>query len=340
MEAPRYFEPLFDTVKPTSEPTNATAAPVPLHLTSAPTAPDATPAPLLSPMEELAATCEAMLDYRFRDHELLKEALTHASIADDRLESNERLEFLGDAVLGLVVCHRLFEIYPEYLEGDLTKLKSAVVSRTTCAAVSNGIGLTELIFVGKGMSGRSGAAQRPSSLAAGVFESIIAAIYLDGGLEPARAFILRHMEEHIEEFASTTHQQNYKSLLQQHAQKAMAATPVYELLDEKGPDHSKCFEVRVLIGSRTFGSAWGPAKKPAEQRAAQIALEELGVLAREEEAPAAEGEAAGERGESEEEDAGPAAASQGAASEGGRDGRMDADAPTRSDGLDMSRHTW
>jgi ribonuclease-3 len=236
-------------------------------------------------LEEIALTCEALLDYHFHNRELLREALTHASIADDRRESNERLEFLGDAVLGLIVCHRLFEIYPDYLEGDLTKLKSAVVSRNTCAAVANAIGLTELIFVGKGMSGRTGTAQRPSSLAAGVFESVIAAIYLDGGLDPARTFVLRHMSTYIQQFAATTHQQNYKSLLQQHAQRVMSGTPVYELLDEKGPDHAKCFEVRVVIGGRAFGSAWGPAKKPAEQRAAQIALEELGVLAREEPLP-------------------------------------------------------
>jgi hypothetical protein len=112
-------------------------------------------------------------------------------------------------------------------------------------------------------------------------------MYLDGGFEQARRFILAHMNAYIERFAATTHQQNYKSLLQQHAQKALSATPMYELLDEKGPDHSKCFEVRVVIGSRVFGSAWGPAKKQAEQRAAQIALEELGVLAREEPLPTA-----------------------------------------------------
>src|SRR3954467_14336799 len=140
-----------------------------------------------SALEDLATLCETLLDYRFQNHNLLKEALTHASIADDHRLSNERLEFLGDSVLGLVVCHRLFEIFPEYLEGDLTKLKSAVVSRNTCAAVSNSIGLTDLIFVGKGMTGRSGGngngngAGRPNSLAAGVLESIIAAIYIDGG---------------------------------------------------------------------------------------------------------------------------------------------------------------
>jgi ribonuclease III len=157
-----------------------------------------------------------------------------------------------------------------------------VVSRNTCAAVANTLGLTDLIFVGKGMVGR---AERPSSLAAGVLESIIAAIYIDGGFEQARAFILRNVERYITEYAATTHQQNYKSLLQQHAQQEMESTPMYELLDEKGPDHSKNFEVRVVIGARAFGSAWGAAKKQAEQRAAQIALEELGVLAREEPLP-------------------------------------------------------
>jgi ribonuclease-3 len=241
--------------------------------------------------DDLVSRCQAILSYRFSNHELLKEALTHASIADDRRLSNERLEFLGDSVLGLVVCHRLYDLFPDYLEGDLTKLKSAVVSRNTCAAVANALGLTDLIFVGKGMLGRkaggNGAdspgsgADMPSSLAAGVLESIIAAIYIDGGFEAASRFILTHMEPYIHQFAATTHQQNFKSLLQQHAQKVMAATPLYELLDEKGPDHSKCFEVRVVIGGRAFGSAWGPAKKQAEQKAAQNALEELGVLARE-----------------------------------------------------------
>src|SRR3954447_18799769 len=200
-----------------------------------------------SPMEDLVGHCETMLEYRFVDHQLLKEALTHASIADDRRQSNERLEFLGDSVLGLVICHRLYQLYPQYLEGDLTKLKSAVVSRNTCAAVANGMGLTELIFVGKGMTGR---AERPSSLAAGVLESIIAAIYIDGGFEAARTFVLQVMEPYIAQYAATTHQQNYKSLLQQHAQRVLNLTPMYELVDEKGPDHSKCFEVRVVLGGQ------------------------------------------------------------------------------------------
>jgi len=219
---------------------------------------------------------EQVLGYHFKDTDLLRESLTHSSIADTRKQSNERMEFLGDSVLGLVVCHRLYEMFPDYLEGDLTKLKSAVVSRNTCAQVSNDIGLTDLIMVGKGMTGRS---DRPSSLAAGALESVIAAIYLDGGFVAAEEFVLRMMVPFIEQYAATSHQQNFKSLLQQYAQKTLNASPMYELLDEKGPDHSKCFEVRVVIMGRPFNSAWGPAKKMAEQKAAQNALEELGVLA-------------------------------------------------------------
>ena len=216
-----------------------------------------------------------ILRHTFNDPELLTEALTHASIADSRLLSNERMEFLGDAVLDLVVCEALYLKFPEYLEGDLTKIKSAVVSRKTCAEVAIETGLTDLLITGKGISSRD---SLPSSLAAAVYESIIAALYLDAGFDVVKQYILRTMAPKIEAIASDAHQQNYKAVLQQHAQKAMGATPIYELLDEKGPDHSKCFEVCVIIDGRRFQSAWGPNKKAAEQKAAFNALEELGVL--------------------------------------------------------------
>ncbi len=224
---------------------------------------------------EAREKAEAILGYTFRNSSLLKESLTHASIADNRLNSNERMEFLGDAVLDLVICEALYLRFPEYLEGDLTKVKSAVVSRRTCAEVSNETGLTDLLIIGKGISNREA---MPSSLAAAVYESIVAAIYLDGGFEVVKAYVLRTMSAKMEEIASNSHQQNYKALLQQHAQKALGAGPMYELLDEKGPDHSKCFEVGVIIDTRRFTSAWGPNKKMAEQKAALLALEELGVL--------------------------------------------------------------
>jgi ribonuclease-3 len=136
-------------------------------------------------------------------------------------------------------------------------------------------GLAELLIIGKGISSRS---QMPSSLAAAVYESIVAAVYLDGGFEVAKQYVLRTMTPKLEEISANAHQHNYKALLQQHAQKVLGATPLYELLDEKGPDHSKCFEVCVSVDGRRFTSAWGPNKKMAEQKAALLALEDLGVL--------------------------------------------------------------
>jgi ribonuclease-3 len=168
----------------------------------------------------------------------------------------------------------LFDSYPEYLEGDLTRIKSAVVSRRTCAQVARRLGLTRLLRLGKGMSGRQ---PLPGSLAADVFEACIAALFLDGGVEEARRFILQHLAPYIQQAAQSIHQNNYKSQLQQHAQRELNATPVYELLDEQGPDHSKCFEVGVVVGGRRFPSAWGATKKEAEQLAAQRALQELRV---------------------------------------------------------------
>src|SRR5438105_13648733 len=218
---------------------------------------------------------EKIIGYQFKNPNLLKEALTHASIAETRLHSNERMEFLGDAVLDLIICEALYLRFPELLEGDLTKIKSAVVSRRTCAEVSKETGLIDLLIIGKGISSREA---MPPSLAAAVYESIVAAIYLDGGFEVVKAYVLRTMTPKIEEIASNTHQQNYKAVLQQHAQKILGAAPIYELLDEKGPDHSKCFEVGVCVNGRRFTSAWGPNKKAAEQKAALLALEELGVF--------------------------------------------------------------
>ncbi|MDP9175957.1 MAG: ribonuclease III [Planctomycetota bacterium] len=223
---------------------------------------------------ETRERAEALLGHTFNNANLLKEALTHASVADHRLNSNERMEFLGDAILDLIICEALYKRFPEYLEGDLTKIKSAVVSRRTCAEVSNETGLIDLLIIGKGISSRE---EMPSSLAAAVYESIVAAIYLDAGFETVKQYVLRTMTPKMDQIASNTHQQNFKAVLQQHAQKALSATPVYELLDEKGPDHSKCFEVCVAIEGRRFTSAWGPNKKMAEQKAALLALEELGV---------------------------------------------------------------
>jgi ribonuclease III len=213
-----------------------------------------------------------VLGYRFRDAKLLTSALTHASIAGHRLESNERLEFLGDAVLGFVVSEYLFLNFPNDLEGQMTKIKSAVVSRKICATIASGLGLGAMLNLGKGMSGRP---NLPTSISAAALESIIAAIYLDGGTEPARQFILQHLTPIIDELVESAHQHNFKSVLQQYAQKCMPGTPEYLVLDEKGPDHSKCFEVCAVIHGQRFTSAWANSKKEAEQKAALLALCEL-----------------------------------------------------------------
>jgi ribonuclease-3 len=215
-----------------------------------------------------------VLDYRFQDPSLLTEALTHASSAGDRLQSNERMEFLGDAILGYIVCEHLYHNYPDLLEGELTKIKSAVVSRRVCAKISEAIGLSMMLNLGKGMEGRRGV---PHSVAAAVFESVVAAIYLDGGIEPTRRFILHHLTPYIEEAAASAHQQNFKSVLQQYAQKALPDTPTYILLDESGPDHAKAFQVCVQIGQTRHAAAWASSKKEAEQKAALFALADLGL---------------------------------------------------------------
>ena len=178
------------------------------------------------------AACERRIDYVFHDKTLLRSALTHASGAQHRLASNERLEFLGDAILGAIVCEILFHQYPEYLEGDLTKIKSVVVSRTTCAKLSGELGLEEFLILGKGMATHP---RVPPSVLADVFESLVAAIYLDGGLEVAREFVLKYIGPEIEQVAEGTYGGNFKSLLQQVAQKEFSATPQYVMLDEKGP---------------------------------------------------------------------------------------------------------
>ncbi len=218
------------------------------------------------------AECERRIDYVFRDKALFRAALTHASGALHRLASNERLEFLGDAIMGAVVCEILFHQYPEYSEGDLTKIKSIVVSRSTCTKLSEALGLEDFLILGKGMATH---AHVPPSVLADVFESLVAAIYLDGGDVAVRRFLIRLIGPEIELAVSGDMGGNYKSLLQQLAQREHGQTPIYQLLDEKGPDHSKCFKISAQIGQHRYQPAWGRNKKEAEQRAARNALSEL-----------------------------------------------------------------
>lgn len=218
---------------------------------------------------------EQIVGHTFRDVDVVAKAFTHSSAVDSRLESNERLEFLGDAILAIVICQTLFQKFSDYPEGELTKMKSMLVSRGTCAHVARRLGLPKFLRVGKGMVSHKAF---PVSLAAGLLEAVIAAIYLDGGFEAARDFILQNFGALVDQIDEEEAHGNYKSLLQQYAQEQFNIAPAYVLLDEKGPDHNKCFESEVVIDQRHFPSAWGPNKKEAEQKAAYNALVELGVI--------------------------------------------------------------
>jgi ribonuclease-3 len=225
--------------------------------------------------DEVLRQIEEAIGYQFSDKQLLERAFTHSSSVSGRQLSNERLEFLGDAVLGLVICQELYKRFPEHLEGDMTKSKSLLVSRRMCSRIAKQLGVVKFLKVGKGMmSGRA----LGGSISAGLLEAIVAAIYVDGGIEAARNFILVNLSPAIEQVKSESCHGNFKSLLQQYAQRQFNATPIYEVLDEQGPDHNKCFEAQAVIEGRRFGSAWGTNKKEAEQRAAYNALIELGLL--------------------------------------------------------------
>lgn len=230
-------------------------------------------------MEESLSRAQEILGIVFSDLTHLELSLRHASHSESRLDSNERMEFLGDAVLGMVVCERIYELFPEALEGEMTKVKSTVVSRKTCADIAERMGLEQLLLLGKGMMTQD---RLPRSLAAAVFESVIAAVYLDQGFQAAKDFLLPLLDPYITEAERSGHQQNFKSVLQQHAQAEFGESPSYRVLDEKGPDHAKAFKVGVELAGQVFEPCWGQSKKQAEQQAAEVALHEMGVIAHDE----------------------------------------------------------
>ena len=220
-------------------------------------------------LQRFLANCQKRIGYEFENTEYLRTALTHSSGADTPQASNERMEFLGDSVLGYVICDYLFHEHPDMLEGDMTKIKSAVVSRATCQKLAKQIGMEECLILGRGLS----RAQRiPLSILANTMESLIAAIYLDGGIPPAREFILRVFQEEIGKMLEDHDADNYKSVLQHISQKRFGKTPEYVLLEIKGPEHFKTFHVMVRIGKKDYPAAWGATKKEAEQRAAENAF--------------------------------------------------------------------
>lgn len=231
---------------------------------------------------------QQLLGYEFRDPALLNLALTHSSVAYEEQaeeglrEDNEQLEFLGDAVLGLVVTEHLFRNYPEFSEGAWTRLRSQFVSRPHLASVALTIGLGEFLRLGNGEE-KSGGRKKPAILANAV-ESVIAAVYLDGGMESAvrlvRSWLLDETLESVVEAARAGEVGDYKSMLQEYSQAHGLGQPLYQLTSETGPDHRKSFVVEVKFldptaTESTLASATGTRKKHAEQEAARLALQHL-----------------------------------------------------------------
>ena len=219
---------------------------------------------------------EKNIGYTFHDIGLLKNALTHSSYANESKKSsgsNERLEFLGDSVLGYVVADYLFRNCPHLPEGDLTKTRAALVCEKACCGFSRQLEVGKYLLLSHGEQ-NSGGNARPSILA-DAFEAIIAAIYLDGGMEEARTFILRFVKPMIQT-ARPKPFKDYKTMLQEIIQKNPEESLEYVLTGESGPDHDKYFSVEVHLNSNVIGKGGGRSKKEAEQQAAREALELMG----------------------------------------------------------------
>jgi len=246
-------------------------------------------------MEALLAELEAALGHGFASPELLVRALTHRSLAHEQAQEsgkdeasgtgdNERLEFLGDAVLGLVVAEALFTAHPEWQEGELTRVRAQLVSRQHMAEVALAIGLGSHLRLSRGED--RGGLRRKSTVLSNTMEAVIAALFLDGGLEPVRAFVRRSVmgeaAEHLaEELRSGAALGNHKSALQEHLQAARSGRPVYKVKSESGPDHRKRFLVEVRLKTddaepgKPLARGTGSTKKHAEQDAARRALARL-----------------------------------------------------------------
>jgi len=220
---------------------------------------------------------EEALGYLFENPGLLDQALTHKSYANEQgrgVRDNERLEFLGDAVLDLVVSHLLFDLRPRLSEGKMSKVRAFLVSETSLAEVARSFGLGGYLRLGKGEE-QTGGRTKPSILS-GALEALIAAIYLDGGFDLAREFVDAVFRPLLEVEGPSGLDRDYKTRLQEHCQGRYGSAPTYRLVGEWGPDHDKTFEVEIRLGNRVLGKGRGRSKKEAEQRAAQDALAVLG----------------------------------------------------------------
>ncbi len=217
---------------------------------------------------------EAKLGYSFRDRSLLENALTHSSYANENhaaMGSNERLEFLGDSVLGMVTADYLFRAHPDLPEGDLTRTRAALVCEESLAEVADRLELGDYLKLGRGEAA-GGGRERPS-IRADAVEAVLAAVYLDGGLEECAKIIRRFILDKEREKGAS---RDYKTALQELVQRRSGQVLAYQLIGESGPDHAKRFAVEVTLNGESIGRGEGHSKKEAEQMAAKAAMERLG----------------------------------------------------------------
>lgn len=218
---------------------------------------------------------EANIGYVFKDKKNLILALTHSSYANEnkelKLQSNERIEFLGDSVLGISVSEKIYKKYSNLSEGELTKVRANVVCESSLLICSNNIEIYKFILLGRGEELTGG--RKRSSLLSDAFEAVIGAIYIDSGLEDAKNFVYRHMDSLIDDCAKGAIAMDYKTQLQESIQKKGDKRLSYEIVSEKGPDHDKHFVAAVKLGDEIIGTGKGKSKKEAEQNAAKTALE-------------------------------------------------------------------
>jgi ribonuclease-3 len=218
---------------------------------------------------------EEVIKHKFINTDLLKNSLMHSSFANEnknkKFKSNERLEFLGDAILDLIISEKIYHDYPELAEGDMTKARANIVCSATLAKCARELDLGELLFMGKGEENTGGRAR--DSILSDVFEALLGAIYIDGGLEVARNFVLKQMERVIADAVNGLIFLDFKTQLQEIVQSKNIGKIVYEIIKEEGPDHNKRFYAKVEINSEISGTGVGKTKKEAEQRAAKEVID-------------------------------------------------------------------
>ncbi len=226
--------------------------------------------------DPLLGELSKVLAYDFKDKDLIKTAITHTSFANEargRVDHNERLEFLGDSVLSLSVSEFIYKTYPKLPEGSMTKLRAGVVSEFTLAKIAKTMGLGKYLRLGKGEQINGG--RHRDSILADAFEAIIAAIYLDGGLEPAKEFVIRQLADSIKNLSKSDGSWDSKTLLQELLQVSNKADIRYEIIAEDGPDHNKSFTAQISNNGKIIGTGQGKSKKEAEQMAAYNALKKI-----------------------------------------------------------------